>query len=314
MPRIQQSRLTRVSDYDLRLLRIFRCVVECRGFSAAHVELNITRAAISLAIGDLESRIGVKLCERGRAGFQLTEAGEVTYEAVLRFFAALDDFQQSVNGIHAELRGELKIALINNLVTSPHMRITEALKGLRRAAPEVRVSVHMTTPTDIVRGVLDGMYHLGAVPQATEPMALETIPLYGETARLYCAQTHPLFEKDAEDLDPEAITAYDVVAPLRLHDDPEGSRYGGLRVMATSSDREGIAVLILSGEYIGYLPTHFAKRWVDAGRMRSILPKHFSYRTNHAVVYRRSVAATNRVLARYLRELAATSCSTASED
>ena len=39
-----------VSDADLRLLRIYRKVVECGGFSAAEVELNISRAAISMAM------------------------------------------------------------------------------------------------------------------------------------------------------------------------------------------------------------------------------------------------------------------------
>ena len=35
---------------------------------------------------------------------------------------------------------------------------------------------------------------------------------------------------------------------------------------------EAEARLILSGAFLGYLPEHYAKQFVDAGRMRMILP------------------------------------------
>ena len=43
--------------------------------------------------------------------------------------------------------------------------------------------------------------------------------------------------------------------------------------MATASDREGIAFLILTGEYIGFLPEHVAARWVEKGQMRALDPQ-----------------------------------------
>jgi len=67
--------LAQVSDFDIRLLRIFRSVVECGGFSAAETVLGIGRSAISQQMSDLEQRVGLRLCQRGRAGFSLTEEG-----------------------------------------------------------------------------------------------------------------------------------------------------------------------------------------------------------------------------------------------
>ena len=46
---------------------------------------------------------------------------------------------------------------------------------------------------------------------------------------------------------------------------------------ATAYHDEGIAHLILSGAFIGYLPEHFASYWVDKGLMKPILPKKYSY-------------------------------------
>ena len=75
-----------VSEYDLRLLRIFKVVVECGGFAKAEPVLNITRSTISVHISNLESRMKFKLAKRGRGGFALTEQGKVVYEASLKLF------------------------------------------------------------------------------------------------------------------------------------------------------------------------------------------------------------------------------------
>lgn len=61
-----------IADIDLRLLRVFRAVVESGGFAAAELELNVGRSVISRHIKDLETRLGLALCRRGRGGFALT--------------------------------------------------------------------------------------------------------------------------------------------------------------------------------------------------------------------------------------------------
>ena len=50
-----------------------------------------------------------------------------------------------------------------------------------------------------------------------------------------------------------------------------------LQQSATAYHDEGIAHLILSGEFIGYLPEHYASYWVDKGIFKSILPEKYSY-------------------------------------
>ena len=69
--------MRRTDNADLRLLRIFMTVADARGFSAAQTLLNISAPTVSNHISALETRLGVKLCQRGRAGFRLTQEGEV---------------------------------------------------------------------------------------------------------------------------------------------------------------------------------------------------------------------------------------------
>ena len=81
-----------VHDVDLRLLRVFVAIVECGGLSAAESRLNIGRSTISAHLSDLEVRLGIKLCKRGRSGFELTETGRVTYQASLELLQQCEAF------------------------------------------------------------------------------------------------------------------------------------------------------------------------------------------------------------------------------
>src|SRR6218665_3543724 len=81
-----------VSDTDLRLLRLFRMVVERGGLSAAGIVLNHSKSAISLDISNLEQRLGATLCVRGRGGFAMTEEGQIVYLAALQLFHDVDKF------------------------------------------------------------------------------------------------------------------------------------------------------------------------------------------------------------------------------
>src|SRR6185437_12205149 len=85
----RKALLGRVSDVDLRLLRIFQTVVNCGGFSAAEIDLGIGRSTISTHIGELEARLGTRLCQRGRGGFALTARGKKIYEASLGLMKSL---------------------------------------------------------------------------------------------------------------------------------------------------------------------------------------------------------------------------------
>lgn len=292
----------RIADTDIRLLRIYKAVVECGGFAAAEVTLNISRPAISTAISDLEQRLALRLCQRGRGGFSLTDQGRQVYQAILQLLSALEDFRTQVNSIHTQLKGELNIGITDNLVTMPRMRITRALKTLKEEGPEVTLNIRMIPPSDIERGVLDGRLHIGVVPILKPLAGLAYIPLYDEESQLYCSNSHPLFMQPESELKVDVVLNCDAVLPAYAQPPEVKALFQSMKSTATATDREGIAFLILTGQYIGYLPTHFAERWLLKGSLRALLPKKLSYSTQYAVVTRKD-ARPNLILERFLKWL-----------
>lgn len=293
---------SQISDIDLRMLRIYKTVVECGGFSAAEVELNISRAAISIAMADLEVRLGFRLCQRGRSGFSLTNEGSQVYEYTLQLLSSLEDFRTQINALHEQLKGELNIGITDNLVTMPHMRITQALSALKEKGPQVKVNIRMIPPNEIERGVLDGRLHIGIIPDVRLLSGLDYLPLYDESSRLYCSHSHPLFNASPATINDELLSQYDAVLPAYAQTPAIKHQHQHLKASATATDREGIAFLILTGRYIGYLPDHMAEHWVTEGKMQAIHPSSYSYMTHFSAVTRKSARA-NLVLETYMEAL-----------
>jgi DNA-binding transcriptional LysR family regulator len=294
-----------VSDFDIRLLRIFKSVVEAGGFSAAEGVLGISRSAISQQMSDLEQRLGLRLCQRGRAGFSVTAEGREVYQSSLQLLTALESFRTEVNSLHRHLRGELNIGLTDNLVSIPHMRITHALAQLKERGPDVQINIRMIAPSEVEQGILDGRLHVGVVPQASALPGLDYQPLYSERSLLYCAVGHPLFYVDDAQLADERLAAQDAIAPtFRLPADIQ-DHYRALCCTASASDREGMAFLILTGRYIGYLPDHYASAWVQEGRLRALKPASRFYDLSLVTVTRKG-RRPHLVLENFLQSLAAT--------
>lgn len=280
--------LGRVSDVDIRLLRVFRAVVACGGISAAELELNIGRSTISRHVSDLELRLGVKLCERGPAGFALTTEGEQIHEASSRLLAALNAFQASVDEVHQRLSGHLALALFDKMVSNPEARLFEAIAFFDQAAPDVTIEIHKEPVNVIESGILSGRFDLAIIPTHRQSASLEYFPLYPEQMYLYCGRDHPLFARvDAETN--EADIGDCKYAGIGFHS-PNMIVSHRLKLTRDADvyDEEALAVLILSGRYLGFLPDHYAQPFVDRGEMSRLRPDVYHYQSNFAAILRRS--------------------------
>jgi DNA-binding transcriptional LysR family regulator len=166
----------------------------------------------------------------------------------------------------------------------------------------VGINIHMEPPSEIERGVIDGRLQVGVVPAVNKMSALEYMALYDETAYLYCAANHPLFSRPDETIKNDELMTFDAVRPVFALSASGQKRHRALNETATATDREGIAFLVLTGLYIGYLPEHFAQRWTQTDQLRAVRPDDHNYRIKYATVTRRG-GLHHRVLESFLTEL-----------
>lgn len=284
----QRAILGRVSDVDLRLLRVFRAVVDCRGMAAAELALNISISTISRHIKDLEARTGLVLCRRGRTGFALTPEGEKVYAAADRLLQATDDFRIGLHDIRNSMGGELHVALFEKIASHPQSRLDMAIARYREMAPGVTLKLFVGTISSIEGGVMDGRFHFGVIPEHRRSESLVYEQLFDERMLLYAGAKHawsksPQQRRRWSDIARQDLAGLDYHSP-----NMELAHARGLRRSASASDQEGVAHLILSGAFIGFLPDHYAAQFVREGRMKAISPQSLHYTCKFSLVHRRS--------------------------
>ncbi len=288
--------LGQLNDIDVKLLRVFRQIVECGGMTAAELELNISRSVISRQLKDLEIRLGgLRLCQRGRAGFALTDEGQHVYDSIIKLQTAMDSFRAEVNDLHQKMTGNLVIALGDLTMTNPHARISQAIQKFNQIAPDVSLELHAQSLNAIESSIIDGAYHIGIVPLHRNSSSLDYHPLFSEKMHIYCARSHPLFDADHSKLDWDDIKHYPF-AGLGYHSpNMELTHEKGLKRSATAYDQESIATLISSGIYIGFLPDHYADIFVADSHMQRIENETFEYDVQYSAIIRRAPVSSRSV-------------------
>lgn len=266
----------RLSNIDVRHLRVFMAVVKCGGFTAAEKVLGVSQSTISAHIAELEQRLNFRVCERGRSGFAMTDRGEELYSAALRLVDAFSDFEDRAQALKGVLAGRLRLGLIDNLISDPNCPIVRALAGQNELGPGPRISIEMLPPADIEYGVASGRLDLGISIAEKRLPALRYALLYREIDVLLCGTDNPLFGiDDDERLRREFRTVPKVIRSFLNHHDFFLMSDREESIGATVTNIEAAAFLILAGTHIGFLPQHYAAQWIKHGAMRALLPQEF---------------------------------------
>ena len=144
---------------------IFVEVAERRSFAAAARRLARSAAAVTRAVGELETRLGVRLLNRTTRAVSLTEAGERFLVGARRVLADFEEIERAAAGEGAAPRGELRITapiLFGRLHALPI--VTEFLD--RFAEVSVALSL-IDRPVDLVEEGLDVAVRIGALAESS---------------------------------------------------------------------------------------------------------------------------------------------------
>ena len=185
----------------------------------------------------------------------------------------------------------LVIGTVDCLVTHPNFPVTRAIRRFNRTENSVEFELVMDSRQELERAVLDGRIHAAIGPFIRNISGLKFRPLFDEEHLVYCGRGHPLFGLAARELTERQIPPHSVI--LRTyHHDFDRSRFGVAKGRAVVTSMELMLVLLLSGEYLGYLPDHYARYWVESGELWPLELPQMSYRSEHMLITRRGTRDT----------------------
>ncbi|WP_414441980.1 LysR family transcriptional regulator [Burkholderia sp. 22PA0106] len=234
------------TERDLRSLRIFCAVTQANGFAAAEKQLNMSKASISRHIREVEETLGARLCERGPSGFVLTHAGKVALDLARDAIRSLERIRPEIDAVRGVLSGTLSIGMVEHIIRDEGCHLPEALAALKEQAPDVSVELQVMTFNELDLALRERRVQVGIRGMYRREAGLDYLPLFIERQALYVAR-----RKMAE-----AATL-----PLVYREQPfvhEALNMLGMQRGPSASGLEAVAMLVLSGQYVGLLPQFYA--------------------------------------------------------
>lgn len=235
-------------ERDLRSLRVFCNVAQAGGFAAAEKLLHMSKASISRHVREVEERLGVRLCERGPAGFRLTTEGEVALKLATSALRSLERIRPEIDAVHGVLSGPLALGVVEQVLGHPDCQLPQALAQLRQRAPNVHPQIEVMTFPELNQALREHRVDIAIRGRYPGEDEFDYLPLFSETHRIYGAA-----RKDARQRErPLVYRPHPYVdAVLAAGGHERGPQADGL---------EAIAILVATGDYVGLLPSHFVQQ------------------------------------------------------
>lgn len=261
-----------VTNVTLRQFRYFIAAADCASVSAAARQLSITQSAITAAIQDLETEIGLRLFERGPRGVTLTPDGHRFLANARRVLAAVSDATHGLRAQPNPIAGRLAIG-VTPLVAGYYL--SELLTRFTRACPAVEVEVIEDEPRYLehllINGEVDAAIMVSSALLDRQALAAET--LNRSPYRAWLASSHPLARRDDVSLAELAACPLIVLAADRLDELLRAvwQRYQlAPRTLLRSASLEAVRSLVGAGMGVAVLPDVVYRPWsLEAARIEA---------------------------------------------
>ncbi|WNG50582.1 LysR family transcriptional regulator [Archangium minus] len=119
-------------------MRVFTRIVELGSFTKAAADLRLPRATVTLAVQQLEARLGVRLLHRTTREVNPTSEGLLFYRRCTRVLTEVQDAEAELGQGGGKLRGKVRVHMVAGMAA--HV-VIPALREFHERHPQVDVEV-----------------------------------------------------------------------------------------------------------------------------------------------------------------------------
>ena len=211
-------------------MRTFVQVVDTGSFVGAAEPLDMSKAAVSRYVADLEARLGVRLLHRTTRRLSLTEDGEVFYLRCKELLGGLDAAEAEVTARSGDAVGQLRV---NAPVSFGILYLAPVWAAFKARHPQVSFDV---TLSDRVVDIVEEGFDL-AIRHTNTPPETHVAWVLCETRSLLVASPQYLARR-GQPLHPSDLASHDCLLYLR---DSHAGRWTFARPASVSGKRKPAA-------------------------------------------------------------------------
>lgn len=245
--------------FDLPDLRLFLAVVDAGSITHGALAANLSLAAASERLRDMEIAAGISLLDRNRRGVSPTRAGDALAHHARLVLRQVGAMQAELSEHARGFRGSVRL-LANSAAIIGYL--PERLGSFLAAHPGADVDLTERPSPEIVKAVANGLAELGIVSDAADSGTLPTLPFAIDRLVLVMARDHPVGKTRQlafAQVAGEPMIGFD--GALQSHIAEQAAR-AGLRIRPRIILRtfDGICRMAADGAGIGIVPEIVAER------------------------------------------------------
>jgi LysR family hydrogen peroxide-inducible transcriptional activator len=160
---------------SLRQLECVVAVADHLNFRRAAETLGITQPALSLALGQLETQLGVRLFERDRRRVLISPAGEALVPRARAALTDIDAFVEAAAALDDPMAGPLRLGVIPTI--APYV-LPGVVPVLRKRYPRLRLLLREERTATLVEQTRDGRLDVCLLALEVDLSGLEARSLY----------------------------------------------------------------------------------------------------------------------------------------
>ena len=174
---------------EIRQLKAFLAIAEAKTFTAGARRVNVTQAAISMQIRQLEDEVGLQLFTRTPRRVILTEAGEYLLDRARKILREHDSALAEIAELGGVEHGRLRIGSASAEFAT--QQLPHILQTLREKFPNSELAVSSGTSQRLVDKIMHGELDIAFVSLPVENSSIMTDLLFSDEIVAIAHPAHP---------------------------------------------------------------------------------------------------------------------------
>lgn len=175
---------------EIKQLKAFLAIAEAKTFTAGARRVNVTQAAISMQIRQLEDELGLPVFTRTPRRVILTEAGEYLLDRARKIMREHDTAIAEIAEVAGAEHGRLRIGSASAMFATQQLPLI--LQKLSEKFPNAELSVSSGTSQTLVDKIMHGEIDTAFVSLPVENSSITTDLLFSDEIIAIAHPKHPL--------------------------------------------------------------------------------------------------------------------------
>lgn len=271
----------------LHQLEVFHVVARRRSFARAAEELYLSPPSVSLQVQHLEQFYGTPLLRRTSHGPELTEPGQILYDATEALFPKLQEASAAIERTRFSARRRIAIGAT---IAMGIYRVPEVVTVFRRRFPQTEVNLVITDQEQLERDLLLQTAEVGIMGREAQSPHLCAEPISMEDMVLLAHPRSPLASQRIVSSATLATQTFLMREPgsytRRAVEEAMSTGQLKFKKIVPVEGLEGLIQAVVEKRGVGFAPAAFCELERRRGQIAALSVADVSITVNFYLVYR----------------------------